>query len=223
MYRANSDQPIHGPHQEEITIVDEKEPEDASAALILIHGRGASAESILTLASELEGSERMHIAAPQAHNYTWYPYSFLMPVEKNEPGLSSGLQAIFDIIEDLNERGIPKEKIVILGFSQGACLASEYAARHPARYGGLIAFSGGLIGDVVNPENYTGSLDGTPYFIGCSDNDSHVPLERIQQSAEVMEKLGAAVTKKIYPGMGHTVNSDEMMHAQEIVNGVLNG
>lgn len=221
MYIANSDHPIQGPHQQEKTIVTGKEPEYADAAMIFVHGRGASADSILTLVNELDDTENMHFAAPQAKNYTWYPYSFLMPTEQNEPGISSGLQAIYDIIEDLNERGIPKEKIILLGFSQGACLASEYVARHPARYGGLIAFSGGLIGEKVIAENYSGDLKGTPYFVGCSDIDSHIPEERAHESAAVMEKLGAAVTKKIYPGMGHTVTPDQLRHAQMIVNSVL--
>lgn len=220
MYIANRDNPIQGPHQKEKTIVAGNEPEEAKAAIILIHGRGASAESILTLTNELEGTENMHFAAPQANNFTWYPFSFLRPSEQNEPGLSSGLQAIYDIVEDLNERGIPKEKIVFLGFSQGACLASEYVARHPARYGGLIAFSGGLIGEEVISENYSGNLKGTPYFVGCSDIDSHIPEERVHQSADVMEKLGAEVIKKIYPGMGHTVNADQIKHAQDIIRRV---
>lgn len=220
MYIANRDNPIQGTHQKEKTIVAGNEPEEAKAAMILIHGRGASAESILTLVNEFEGTENMHFAAPQANNYTWYPYSFLMPIEQNEPGMSSGLQAIYDIMEDLIERGLPREKIVLLGFSQGACLASEFVARHPARYGGLIAFSGGLIGEKVIAENYSGDLEGTPYFVGCSDVDAHIPVERVHQSAAVMEKLGAEVNKKIYPGMPHTVTPDQIKHAQDIINRV---
>jgi predicted esterase len=146
----------------------------------------------------------------------------MAPSKNNQPGLSSGLQAIFNIVTNLEEKGIPKEKIIILGFSQGACLATEFVARHPNRYGGLIAFSGGIIGDgdSVNPENYTGSLDGTPYFVGCSDNDAHIPVERVEESVEVMTKLGADVTKKIYSGMGHTIIRDEIEEAQKIIDSI---
>lgn len=189
--------------------------------MVMIHGRGATAESILTLANEFDNTGGFHFAAPQASQFTWYPYSFLAPTEKNEPGLSSGLQTIFDIITHLEGAGIPKDKIILLGFSQGACLASEYVARHPAKYGGLIALSGGIIGDSVIHENYFGSLVNTPCFIGCSDIDPHIPADRIHESAALMDKLGADVTKKIYPGMGHTVNEDEIKEIKKIIGRVL--
>lgn len=220
MFKANSDIPFKGPHQDTHTATSGVNPEDAAGAMILIHGRGATAESILTLAHEFE-TDQLHYSAPQAHQNTWYPYSFLAPTERNEPGLSSGLQAIFDIITVLEKMGISKERIIIAGFSQGACLATEYVARHPARYGGLIALSGGLIGDTVSAENYTGSLEGTPYFVGCSDIDPHIPVERVHDSADVLENLGAEVTKKTYPGMGHTVNEDEVGHINKIIQKVL--
>jgi predicted esterase len=220
MFRANSKTPFYGPHQQSGKATSGTSVSEADAAMVLIHGRGASAESILTLANEFDAPE-LHYVAPQADRFTWYPYSFLAPTSHNEPGLSSGLQAIFDIVTTLEKEGISKVKIIIAGFSQGACLATEFVARHPARYGGIIALSGGLIGDSVSIENYSGSLNGTPYFVGCSDVDPHIPVERVHESADVMEKLGANVTKSIYPGMGHTVNEDEITHAKKIIIDVL--
>lgn len=216
MFRANSEKPFQGPHQNSNILTHGASPKEAEFAMIMIHGRGASAESIITLSNEFD-TGNIHYRAPQANQFTWYPYSFLQPTERNEPGLSSGLQVIFDIISDLQKEGIPKEKIVLLGFSQGACLATEFVARHPARYGGLVALSGGLIGESVQEEEYKGDLEGTPYFIGCSDVDPHIPVERVNESVKVLEKLGAEVTKKIYPGMGHTVNQDEIEHIKKIL------
>lgn len=220
MFRANSKTPFYGPHQQTGKKTGGIPVSEADAAMILVHGRGASAESILTLANEFDAPE-LHYVAPQADRFTWYPYSFLAPTSHNEPGLSSGLQAIFDIVTNLEGEGISKEKIIIAGFSQGACLATEFVARHTARYGGIIALSGGLIGESVTAENYSGSLEGTPYFVGCSDVDPHIPVERVHESAEVMEMLGAKVTKSIYPGMGHTVIEDEISNAKKIINVVL--
>lgn len=217
MFRANSEEPFKGPHQNSNIATAGVSPEDADLAMVMIHGRGASAESIITLANEFD-TGNIHYRAPQASQHTWYPYSFLQPTERNEPGLSSGLQIIFDIISDLENEGISKEKIILLGFSQGACLATEFVARHPAKYGGLVALSGGLIGETVDPENYEGALEGTPYFVGCSDVDPHIPVERVDESVKVLKKLGADVTKKIYPGMGHTVNQDEIDHIKEIIS-----
>ena len=221
MFIANSKNPFQGPHQKTAVTRDGEAPENAMGAIIMIHGRGASAPSILTLKHEFD-TQDLHLAAPQASGNTWYPNSFMAPSERNEPGISSGLQTIFDMVSDLEGKGIPKEKIIILGFSQGACLATEFVARHPAKYGGLIAFSGGMIGngDSVNPDNYTGSLEGTPYFVGCSDNDAHIPVERVEESVEVMSKLGADITKKIYPAMGHTIIRDEIEEAQKIINAI---
>ena len=219
MFRATADKPFDGPHQNSNPVTKGTSPDKADAAMILIHGRGATAESILMLTDEF-GENNLHYAAPQANQFQWYPHSFLAPTERNEPGLSSGLQAIFDIVSDLEEAGIPKEKIILLGFSQGACLASEFVARHPARYGGLVALSGGLIGETVSAENYSGSLEGTPYFLGCSDIDPHIPVERVHESAEILEGLGAAVTKQIYPGMGHTVNRNEIEHIKKLIQKV---
>lgn len=222
MFRASKESPFSGPHQNEKTVFAGTDPEKATVAMILIHGRGATAESILTLTNEFE-EESIIYAAPQAAGFQWYPYSFLAPTDRNEPGLSSGLQAVFDIVSDLESKGIKKQKIILAGFSQGACLASEFLARHPARYGGLIAFSGGLIGDEVSADNYQGSLNSTPCFLGCSNIDPHIPLERVHETENILRGMGADVTAKIYKGMGHTINQDEIEEAQIIINSVISG
>lgn len=208
------------PHQGQPVLTGGVPVEDADAAIIAIHGRGASARSILQLA-EAVGGDGWAYLAPQASRSTWYPYSFLEPTERNEPGLSSALQVIDELVTDLGEQGIPPECVVLLGFSQGACLASEYAARHAQRFGGVIAFSGGVIGAPGTPRDYDGSLDGTSVFIGCSDNDPHIPLERVKETTAVFNDLGADVDERIYPGMPHTVNEDELAAARELVASVL--
>ena len=191
--------------------------EEATAALVLLHGRGASAESILTLTDELGDLSGFAYAAPQAAGHTWYPYSFLAPLEQNEPWLSSALEAVGAVVSGLEEAGLDASRIVLLGFSQGACLALEFAARHARRYGGVVAFSGGLIGPDGTPRDYAGDLGGTPVFLGCSDVDPHIPAGRVHESADVLERLGADVTKRIYPGMGHTVNDDELAWARALL------
>ncbi|KPK11565.1 MAG: phospholipase [Anaerolineae bacterium SG8_19] len=193
--------------------------EQAQAAMILIHGRGATAESILTLAEELYHPDIVYLA-PQATGYTWYPYSFLVPIEQNEPGISSGIAVIESLVNEISAAGIPYERILIGGFSQGACLATEYTARHARRYGGLLGFSGGLIGPEGTPHDYAGSLDGTPVFLGCSDVDPHIPKARVELTAEVLGKLGGEVTVRLYPGMGHTINQDEIDHGLAMVQGL---
>jgi predicted esterase len=190
---------------------------EAKAAMILIHGRGATAASILELAGELHHADTAYLA-PQADGNSWYPYSFLAPIERNEPALSSALRAIADVLAQAEAAGIPAERTVIGGFSQGACLASEFVARNPRRYGGLFVLSGGLIGPPGNSHAYSGSLDGTPIFLGCSDIDVHIPLVRVHESAAVFERLDGQVTKRIYPSMGHTVIQDEIDHIQRIVD-----
>ena len=189
--------------------------------MIMIHGRGASAESIIGLANEFDHKDQITFLAPQASGFTWYPYSFLAPTDQNQPGLNSGLQAIFDLVVKAENEGIKKDKIFIFGFSQGACLATEFVARHPDFYGGLIALSGGLIGDSVSSKNYEGSLEGTEVFLGCSDVDPHIPKERVDETEEVFTKLGGNIIKKIYPGMGHLVNEDEIAEVQRILDSKL--
>jgi predicted esterase len=185
---------------------------EARAAVIMVHGRGASAESILTLAPAL-AAPGLAFLAPQAgasQGHQWYPLSFMAPIERNEPGISSGLRAVGRVLALVAAAGIPPEQTLLLGFSQGACLASEFVARHARRYGGLAVLSGALIGPDGTPRDYPGSLDGTPVFLGCSDVDSHIPAARVEESAEVLRGLGGEVTMRLYPGMGHLVNDDEI-------------
>lgn len=217
IFRVNFEHPFSGPHQNQSVVSGGAKIDDAEIGMIFIHGRGASAQSMMMFADEFE-ADHIHYRAIQANNHTWYPRSFLAPKEMNQPGIKSGLQAIYDQITKLNEAGIPTKKIVLLGFSQGACLTTEFAARHPQRYGGIVGFSGGLIGDEVDPKNYAGSLEQTPVFLGCSDRDPHIPQERVDLTEEVFKTLGADVTKKIYVGMGHTVNQDEIQQVQQIIN-----
>jgi phospholipase/carboxylesterase len=183
--------------------------ERARAAMVMVHGRGATAESILELAFELKQPGFAYLA-PQAAQNTWYPQSFLAPISSNEPWLSSALTLLGTVIQRIEEGGIPPEHTMLLGFSQGACLALEYAARHARRYGGVVALSGGLIGPDGTPRDYPGSFAGMPVFLGCSDRDFHIPKERVQLSAEVLRRLDADVTMRLYPNMGHTVNQDEI-------------
>ncbi len=185
--------------------------------MILVHGRGASADSILDLARVLP-HDGMAYLAPQARGNTWYPNSFLAPLAANEPGITSGLAAIQALVERVEGVGISAAEVIIGGFSQGACLASEFVARNPRRYGGLLVFSGGVIGPLGMERNDSGDLASTPVFLGCSDVDFHIPLERVEESAEIFRQLNGTVTMKIYPNMGHTINHDEIRHAQDIVN-----
>ena len=177
--------------------------------MVMIHGRGATAESILTLVQAIDTPGFAYLA-PQAAGNTWYPNSFLSPIPSNEPGITSGLAAIADLMARVLAAAIPPERTMLLGFSQGACLALEYAARHARRYGGIAGLSGGLIGPDGTPRDYTGSFDRTPVFLGCSDVDFHIPVERVHETARVLKKMGATVTTRLYPGMGHIVNDDEV-------------
>ena len=197
-------------------------PIDASsAAIIMIHGRGATAQSIITLKDELNIDEISYIA-PQASNNTWYPNRFIDPIESNEPGISSGLQMIDTIIAHVNSSGIPPEKIILLGFSQGACLALEYAARNPNNYAGVVGLSGGLIGPEGIRFNYQGKFSrSTAVFLGCSDSDFHIPVERVHETAEVFESMGAAVYKEIYENMGHTISKDEIEFIRKMISNKL--
>ncbi len=209
----------NGPHAGQSVLTTGAPLEDASGAVIMLHGRGASAEDILSLTAYLEDMPGLAYLAPQAAGHSWYPYSFLSPLAQNEPGLSSALGVVDTLVSVLTEaHTIPAARIALLGFSQGACLAVEYAARHPRRYGAVIGFSGGVIGPPEHPFEYDGDLQGTPVFLGCSDVDPHIPLARVEQTAALLDGLGAAVDKRIYPGMAHTVIPDEIDAAQALLD-----
>jgi phospholipase/carboxylesterase len=189
---------------------------EAKKAMILLHGRGASAGDILGLADHLEVND-FALIAPQATQYTWYPYSFLAPPSQNEPWLSSAIGIINSLVTELNTHGISDENIYFAGFSQGACLTLEFITRYARRWGGAIAFTGGLIGDTLYRENYRGDFAGTPVFIGTSDPDPHVPVERVEASGAQLRSMNADVTIQIYKGMGHTINADEIAKANALV------
>lgn len=187
--------------------------------VIMVHGRGAGPKNILDLVPRLARPDFTYIA-PAAANNTWYPFSFMAEVEKNEPGLSSALSVLKALVDDAVAKGTPRERIAVMGFSQGACLTSEFAVRNPARYGGIVAFTGGLIGPEGTRWSEQGSFDGTPIFLGCSDVDHHVPKTRVDETAEVFTRMGAKVDKRIYPGMAHIVNDDEIAAAQAILDAI---
>ena len=193
-----------------------RELSEAAGAVILLHGRGGSAEDILTLRGEFDQPELAYLA-PQAAGHTWYPDSFLAPIQQNEPWLTSALNNLGHIVQGVIDAGIAREKIVIAGFSQGACLASEFVARNAARYGGLIAFSGGLIGPPGTEFRYSGKLGGTPAFFGGVDPDPHVPWQRVQESASVLSALGGEVILRRYPGMPHTIVPQEIEEARSLL------
>ena len=210
------------PHRNGLVLSAGQPLDQAAGVLILVHGRGDSAAGILGLVEVLNQPGFAYLA-PQAAGNTWYPHSFLAPIADNEPGISSGIAALNDAVEMAATAGLPYERMVIGGFSQGACLAAEFAARNPRRYGGLLIFSGGLIGPDGTPRDYPGNLAGTPAFLGCSDVDFHIPKERVELSAEVLRKLRAQVTMRLYPGMGHTINQDEIDFGRELLETVASG
>ena len=193
-------------------------PSEARLTVILVHGRGASAEDILGLAAELALPDVAWLA-PDAPGHTWYPQSFLAPIAQNEPGITHGLAVLGGLIESLDPQGVSAERIALVGFSQGACLSLEFAARHACRYAAVIGLSGGLIGPPGTPRDYPGSMAGTPVFLGCSDIDPHIPLDRVRESAEVFRRLDAAVDERIFPGMGHTVNAEEIRAMRALLGG----
>ena len=209
-----------GPHAGQPVLTAGPMPEKAGAAILLVHGRGASAESILSLYDELNAAKFAAIA-PQAADGTWYPHTFLAPLESNQPYLDSALGRLDSLVADLLARKIPSDHIVLLGFSQGACLTAEFVARHPRRYGAVIALTGGLIGPPGTPRNYPGSLAGTPVFLGSSDPDPHVPFERVQETQAVLSRMGAAVELRRYPGMPHTISEDELDVCRELLQRVI--
>jgi predicted esterase len=190
----------------------------ARAAMILIHGRGATAEDIMTVGADLQVQGFAYLA-PQAAGNAWYPFPFTAPTQANEPYLSAALEMVSDLVARA-EATVPAHRIVLLGFSQGACLTLEFAARHARRYGAVVGFSGGLIGPDGTPRDYPGRFDGTPVFLGCSDVDPHIPTERVVEAGEVFKRMGADVTVRLYPGMEHTVSLDELAAVREIVETV---
>jgi len=194
---------------------------ESDAVMIMVHGRNAGPRNILDLVPQLQRPAWTYLA-PAAADHTWYPQSFMAPIEQNEPWLSSALEVLKQMVADVNARGIPTERLVILGFSQGACLTAEFAVRNPDRYGGIIVFSGGLVGPPGTTWSGEGRFDRTPVFLGCSDIDPHVPKSRVDESTAVFMRMGAEVTERIYPRMGHLVNDDEIAFARGVLDRIHN-
>jgi phospholipase/carboxylesterase len=210
------------PHAGQPTRSAGPEPEKAEATLILVHGRGATAESILSLHAALR-LPGLAALAPQAAGGTWYPHSFLAPLEANQPYLDSALLRLQSLVAGLVSRGIPGDRIALLGFSQGACLTLEFTVRHPRRYGAVMGLTGGLIGPPGTAREYPGSLDGTPIFLGSSDPDPHVPFERVRETEAVLARMGASVELRRYPGMPHTIYEDELDACRRLLQRVITG
>jgi predicted esterase len=207
------------PHAGQPVLTRGRALDEARAAVIMVHGRGASPESILELADVLPHPDVAYLA-PSASDRTWYPMSFLSPIAANEPGITSGISVVHGLIEAAVTAGVPEARIVLLGFSQGACLSVTAAQRRPRRYGGVVVFSGGLIGPPGTEWSADGDFAGTPIFFGCSDVDAHIPEGRVRESAAHVARMGAAVTTRIYPGMGHLVNADEVAFARDLLAAV---
>jgi len=217
---AISSEHFQSPHQDQQLLYAGADLKDAKAAMVMVHGRGASGHDILTLAPDLKQPDFAYVA-PQAYGNSWYPYSFLAPMSQNEPELSSGLQAIADVLEQLKEAGLPAERVMLLGFSQGGCLTLEFAARNAQRFGGLVGLSAGLIGPEGTPRDYPGTMGGTPLFLGCDDQDFHIPQERVHETTAVFEKLGGDVTERLYSNLGHAINQDEVVFVQNMMRNLL--
>ena len=196
------------------------DPERARLAAVLAHGRGGSAQDMLGLARDLRTTDVLYLA-PQAAANTWYPSSFLAPIEDNEPWLGSALRFLARVVGELGRRGFPPDRVALIGFSQGACLTLELAARNARRFAAVVGLSGGLIGPPGTPRTYAESLDRTPVFLGCSDDDPHIPLERVHETADVLRRLGARVDERIYPGLGHTVNQDELSWVADLLGSLV--
>jgi len=208
-----------GPHDRQPVLAAGQALDRARTAMILVHGRGDSASGILSLAGAVPRADMVYLA-PQAAGNTWYPNRFLAPLASNEPWLSSALAALGDLVSQIEATGIPADRIVLAGFSQGACLALEFSVRQPRRYGGIVGLSGGLIGPPGTTWTPSASFEGTPVFLGCSDIDGHIPASRVQESAEVFRRSGGEVTSILYPGMDHTVTEEELVHVRTIVAGL---
>jgi phospholipase/carboxylesterase len=211
---------ITGPHRGQPILIAGTPLASARAAMVMVHGRGATAEDILMLAAELNQPDFAYLA-PQAAANAWYPNRFMEPTASNEPWLSSAFSVLAHMLAEVSRAGIPAERTMLLGFSQGACLMLEYTARNARRYGGIVGLSGGLIGPDGTPREYPGSLAGTPVFLGCSNIDPHIPRARVELTAEVLQRLGGEVTMRLYPGMGHTVSLDEIASVQGMMKAVL--
>ena len=213
---------LHGPHQGQPIRMAGDPLDRAKAAMLMVHGRGASAGDILSLADQFNQAGFAYFA-PQAAGNTWYPNRFLVPLDDNEPWLSSALASVGDVLAKIAKAGIPSERMILLGFSQGACLALEYAARHAQRYGGIVGLSGALIGPDDTPRDYKESLESTPVFLGCSDVDFHVPKERVDQTADVLRRLGGDVIERLYPNLDHSVNQDEIDIVRKMMQSLMAG
>ncbi len=188
--------------------------------MVLVHGRGDSAEGILTLADKLDQGGFAYLA-PQAAGSTWYPKSFRAPLEENEPWLSSALAAVGDVVETIERAGIPADRILLLGFSQGACLTLEFVVRNPRRYGGVAGLTGAVIGPDEMERHPSGGLAGGSVFLGCGDPDPHIPRHRVDETEALLVAMEARVTKRIYPGLGHSVNEDEIEFVRRMMAGIL--
>lgn len=214
--------PVLDPHGKQTVLTIGPPLQHAAGAIILVHGRGASAEGMIEFYEEL-GLRDLHVMAPRALHHTWYPYSFLNPLENNQPYLDSALKKIETLVADLIAGGVASDRIAVAGFSQGACLASEFIVRHPRRYGAAMVLTGGVIGPPGTPRDYPGSLDGTPVFIGTSDPDPHVPLARVTETEKILQRMGANVSLQIYRGMTHTINADEVDHCRALLTRMTGG
>jgi len=219
------------PHRDQPVLLGGAPTTEAAGALVLLHGRGGSAQDMLALARELdvgspspEGRGGQGVRTwfvPEAAGRQWYPFSLLEKVERNRPHLNSALSLVKRIMERIEAAQIPAERVVLLGFSQGASVVLEFAARNARRYGGLVALSGALLGPEGTPRDYSGSLAGTPVFLGSGDSDPHLPKRRVDETATVFEKLGAIVTKRLYAGLGHAVHPDEIVAAREVLEKIV--
>jgi predicted esterase len=211
---------VRDPHKDQPILMSGAPLAEAAGAIILLHGRGGSVSEMQELARTLD-HPRIAFLVPAAFGGTWYPYSIREPLERNQSHLNSALRLLRRAVEKAEAGGVPSDRIVLFGFSQGGCVALEFAARNARRYGGIVGLSAGLLGAEGTPRDYAGSLEQTPVFLGCGDTDAHVPKRRVDETAAAMERLGARVTKRIYPGMAHTINEDEIAFVRSMLDAVI--